>query len=156
MNTKNVGNLLANKKLIFAVIALILILIIAGLGFIFLNINVEKADGSGILYEKSERWGPCPQSDLSKCFKQTRIYYDGTVQITGGTESEKKISKTEIEQISNKIRTVGIMNKFCREEEVMDYTVRYTISIDHFSKRVTYNGCESELKEIDEFIITKI
>lgn len=119
-----------------------------------------------LLYAKREWAGLCSnkQGEGGSCYFNTYLYRYGKLTTTSGwtgIDGEKKIinpaTEKELDDISlgriiKQIQNSGILNKSCEAELAMDYSADYFINLDGIKKEIKFPGCESELKEIDNFI----
>ncbi len=101
-------------------------------------------------FEKTENWGPCPQSET--CFQKTILKGDGFFEREGQDNNVKFLSVVELLSIINKIKSTGIMEKECISQPVLDYSATYNIRLSDKQKEIISPGCQEELKEIEKLI----
>jgi len=81
-----------------------------------------------ILFEKTEGWGPCRRNDF--CSKVTSLYRSGRFVVKSKTTVENDVSDLVVDAVIEKIKRSNLMKKECKEEIIMDYSVKYRIILD--------------------------
>lgn len=144
---------MSNKKIAILLIGAI---VLAGLFVLLLNKYKDTTvvqDENKILFEKIEGWGPCPPNSI--CHQSTKLYYSGMIIIEGAKELQKQLDKKEITNLIDKIISTDIMNKDCSALIVLDYSAKYKLNINNQEKIIQYPGCEDELQEIEQLILSE-
>lgn len=115
-----------------------------------LGVNDLQNNTNKALLVKRESWGPCPTD--AYCSRTSEIYYSGKLVVKGSDNYETQIEQKRVKQIINRIKRLGLMTKDCGGPTVLDYYVKYEISIDNNKRTIVFPGCKSELQQIEELI----
>ncbi len=116
--------------------------------------SLDSQENDLVLFEEREAWGPCDTPE--GCYQATKLYYSGKLVLEGERKNMKKrVSKEIIEEVINKIRTSGIMDKDCS----IPFTTAgsdfvYTINLDNRTKQIMRPGCLELIQEIQRIFIT--
>ena len=65
---------------------------------------------------------------------------------------QKQLSQKTINEIIEKIKATGVMEKFCSVEPPQDYGATYKLNIDNKEKTFEYPGCRDQMSEIEKII----
>lgn len=116
------------------------------------DLDLTEKHRSEMLHDKYESWGPCPGPEAS-CFERRLIYSDGIIEIIDyqGTTTNELGGQFVMDYLAL-VEKLNVLEKTCESPTLPDYR-----RIDTLSKRkspISYPGCESELKAIDNLIET--
>jgi len=100
-----------------------------------------------LIFQKDSGWGPCPPN--ATCSSYLELYSSGRLVIDG---NETQLSPEKMEQIRQAVIDSGIMDKDCPHSVVLDYWAEYRIYIGGQTKIITFPGCETEMKTIEDLI----
>ena len=112
-------------------------------------VYMKKKDASPVLFKKDDWWSACPVGQRI-CQQTTKLYDSGDLVFYGVESTRKKVNQEKLDQVKNKIRETGIMEKVCLAEPTPGYQATYYLNLDGKSKFIGYPGCEEELGQIEE------
>ena len=103
------------------------------------------------LFQKDEGRGPCLVGEI--CVQKTILYRSGELVLTGKVTRNEQISQVVLNQIIDKIRKSGIMQKECEGGLVTDVYAESKIILDGQEKVIIFPGCADELGEIESLFL---
>lgn len=109
-------------------------------------INYFYKDNSGIIFEKSESWGPCPSRN---CSSYTALYESGKLVKGSKLKPVIYLEKEKVARVKDMINSTNIMNIECSKDIVLDYYAKYTLKVEGKIKVMYYPECEEELEKIE-------
>lgn len=131
--------------------------------------EVSAFDDPDLLYGKRVLAGICRTKYGSggSCHFNTYLYKSGKLLLESGElamepygekrtifpTEEKTLDTLAVDEIIERIRSSGVMDKSCETDEMInDYYVDYVFNLDGIKKEIQFPGCERELDEIDKLI----
>lgn len=116
------------------------------------NFKRPEKNVSGIFYDLSAMWGPCPTEEEGACSGAFKINLNGDYYENGSKTTTGKFDEATINSILTAINDSNIMNKECTGSEITDYQADYKLTINGKTKEIKYPGCVDDLDKIDQLI----